>query len=149
MMIYSGELNTWNAAHALNHIHDFTSFSSSPSSLTPSPHPLSLSLSLALPPGHTGSDSTPLGSRAYAGATRPAGRGRALPCFPQRYEGMTHVWRIARERQREIWIGHLESECRLINVQRICNIYRSQEQRILGNRGWVTDYWDSTETKYW
>lgn len=69
---------------------------------------------LSLPSGHTGSDSTPLGSRAYAGcrASRPTGRGRALTCFPQRYEGMTHGWRIVRERQTEIWIWLFESQCR-------------------------------------
>ncbi len=108
--LYSGERDTLNAAHALNHIHDFISFGSSSASWTP-----------PLPPGHTGSDSTPLGSRAYAGCrtNRPTGRGRAFTCFPQRYEGMTHVWRIVRQRQREIWRVRVSADKPSKNLQHL------------------------------
>lgn len=130
MMIYSGELNTWNAAHALNRIHDFTSFGSSPSSLTPPRQ---------YPAGQQGI------RRSHSSR-----RKRKSPSMfsPEIWRDDTCEGLPESDRER-FESDFLSQSVGLINIQRICNICRSQKQRILGNRGWVTDYRDSIETTYW
>lgn len=145
MMMYSGKLNIWNATHALSYIHDFTSLSSSPSSLM-TPFTLFLSVSLSAPPP-VKQEVTVLGSTSYAGATRATGSGRALACFPRDMKGW-YMCRIVRERETERSESHL-FECECWADKRFKNLQHRQEQRLLGNRDWVTDYWDPAETKYW
>ena len=135
--LYSGKLNTWNVAHTLNQSHDFASFGSS--SIFPSPSAPRSCRKWQYPTGQRSIRRMP--------ADRPTGRGRASTRFPQRYEGMTHVWRIVRERQRERSDSDsLSQSVGLINAQRIYNICGSREQRILGNRGCAEVESQITET---
>lgn len=121
----SVEHNTWNAAHALNHIHNFISFGSSSASWTP-PNPSA--------PKSYRKWQYPAGQQSIRRMPgRSSHRKRKSPYMfsPEIWRDDTHVTDCQRETERDL----KSQSVWLINAQRIYNICRSQEQRILGNSG--------------
>lgn len=122
-------------------LHSWFNLSQVPPPLTPFTLFLSVSLSPTLRPRRTGSNNTPLGSRAYAGATCATGRGRTLPCFPRDIK-VWHMCRIVRERERETERSEsyfLSLSCGLINVSRICSICSSRGYWEIGTESQIAE----------
>lgn len=123
--LYENEHNTWNTAHSLNHMTVL---------------PLR-QLPLPIPPPNT-----PCASRSYRKLHYPTGRQSTcrIPAHPSHrkrkwpYMVSPEIWRYdtyVKACQRQTDRDLKSQSVRLITVQRIYNICKSQDRRILGNSG--------------